>query len=253
MHGVAERSARYGRALNSHDLLKLLALATMIIDHAGAFLFPEQEWLRAIGRASMPLWLFIAGSAPHYRLRADVFTAAFLVEALTLLCCVPLMPVNILFAILFTQLVMARLTRSRLPVEKPGMVFAACCLAQIPLAWLFDYGALCILFALCGWYLRERTMRTLYIAGFFIATCVLHLLWAQASFGFSAPATLLMVVCCLPVFALLWRYTLQPVAQHWPQGLQATGRVLARNSLYLYVAHLLVLLPVSALLIQKCW
>ena len=38
--------------------LRILAIITMLVDHIGAFFFPEALWLRAIGRLSMPLFVF---------------------------------------------------------------------------------------------------------------------------------------------------------------------------------------------------
>lgn len=37
-------------------MLKLIALATMVIDHVGYLFFPEQEWMRAVGRLTMPIF-----------------------------------------------------------------------------------------------------------------------------------------------------------------------------------------------------
>ena len=45
------------------DLWKTLALALILIDHVGHFLLPEAEWLRVIGRASLPIWFFLIGHA----------------------------------------------------------------------------------------------------------------------------------------------------------------------------------------------
>ncbi len=39
-------------------MLKLLALATMLVDHIGAVLFPQAVWLRIIGRVSYPLFAY---------------------------------------------------------------------------------------------------------------------------------------------------------------------------------------------------
>lgn len=43
--------------------LKLIAALTMLLDHAGAILYPETDWLRTVGRISFPLflWLLIQG------------------------------------------------------------------------------------------------------------------------------------------------------------------------------------------------
>lgn len=39
-------------------MLKLLAIFTMLVDHLGYVFFPEQEWMRAIGRLTMPIFAY---------------------------------------------------------------------------------------------------------------------------------------------------------------------------------------------------
>ena len=43
--------------------LKLLAAATMVIDHVGVVFYPDNDWLRIVGRISFPLfvWLLVQG------------------------------------------------------------------------------------------------------------------------------------------------------------------------------------------------
>lgn len=43
--------------------LKLIALVTMVIDHVGDIFFPEQMWMRAIGRLAMPIFCFCVAEA----------------------------------------------------------------------------------------------------------------------------------------------------------------------------------------------
>lgn len=49
--------------LTSYDFLKFTALALMVIDHIGVYFLPEDYWLRAVGRMSAPIWLFLIGYA----------------------------------------------------------------------------------------------------------------------------------------------------------------------------------------------
>lgn len=49
------------RTSNYQDILKTLAIITMIIDHIGAYLFPDQLILRSIGRYAFPIFCFFAG------------------------------------------------------------------------------------------------------------------------------------------------------------------------------------------------
>lgn len=49
-----------------NDFYKIIAVATMLIDHIGAILFPEVILLRIIGRLAMPVFAFgIANGAAH--------------------------------------------------------------------------------------------------------------------------------------------------------------------------------------------
>ncbi|PVX23008.1 MAG: fimbrial assembly protein [Candidatus Bathyarchaeum sp.] len=71
----------YLRGFDSgRELLKWIAILTMTVDHVGAFLFPELEFLRLIGRVAFPLfaYLLILGmestrNIQHYFLRLFLF------------------------------------------------------------------------------------------------------------------------------------------------------------------------------------
>ena len=48
------------------NVLKLLAAVFMLIDHAGMLLFPDEAWLRVLGRLSMPLFAFMIAEGCRY-------------------------------------------------------------------------------------------------------------------------------------------------------------------------------------------
>lgn len=45
----------------------------MIVDHIGYYFFPDQLWLRLIGRIAFPLFLFLVWYSNSYRWRRDIF------------------------------------------------------------------------------------------------------------------------------------------------------------------------------------
>ena len=65
---------------NLYDYLKVLAIVTMICDHAGYFLFPNNFELRMIGRWAFPIFLFLVGLNGNYRHSRSLFIAAVLVQ-----------------------------------------------------------------------------------------------------------------------------------------------------------------------------
>lgn len=44
--------------MNKSNILKLIGIISMTIDHLGVVLFPEQSWLRVIGRIAMPIFAY---------------------------------------------------------------------------------------------------------------------------------------------------------------------------------------------------
>lgn len=50
----------------SQEGLKVLACATMLIDHIGAVFYPQLLWLRIIGRISFPIYCFLLSEGVHH-------------------------------------------------------------------------------------------------------------------------------------------------------------------------------------------
>ena len=46
--------------------LKIIAMIAMLIDHIGAYLFPQVRWLRIIGRLALPMYAFLIAEGCHY-------------------------------------------------------------------------------------------------------------------------------------------------------------------------------------------
>lgn len=50
----------------SANVLKIIALITMTIDHMGFILFPDFVWMRIVGRISFPIFAFLIAEGCRY-------------------------------------------------------------------------------------------------------------------------------------------------------------------------------------------
>jgi hypothetical protein len=153
---LAVRTRGGGDALDNQydlgrDFLKVIAIITMTIDHVGAFLYPEYEVLRIVGRIAFPIfgYLLVLGaestrSIRTYLLRLLMF-AALSQLPYSLANGYELFEVfNIYFTLAF------------------GLIFLVNSLSLIPVLLLslfvqFDYGVYGIMLIACLRLLRERT------------------------------------------------------------------------------------------------
>ena len=55
--------SRFGLTNNQ---LKIIAMITMLLDHIGVYLFPSVEWLRIVGRISLPIFAYMIAEGCHY-------------------------------------------------------------------------------------------------------------------------------------------------------------------------------------------
>ena len=63
---------RYGSQINSHDLVKILAILIMIIDNVGLFLMYDNIWMRVIGRMAPLLFFYLVGYSGSYKFKYQI-------------------------------------------------------------------------------------------------------------------------------------------------------------------------------------
>jgi len=159
--------------------LKLLAAATMVIDHVGVVFYPDNDWLRIVGRISFPLfvWLLVQGET-HTR---NVWQYGLRLAALAVLS-QPLYQIvldanrpNILFQLLL-GLVCLRLTRRFSTFALPIWILGAI----VALLTETSYGAYGIALTAMTRYFQPGLIWWAGWAG-------VHLLWAVDAGPFQLP------------------------------------------------------------------
>lgn len=149
--------ANLPKDLTSYDLLKAFALITMVVDHVGYYFFPEQDWLRVIGRSSAPVWFFLIGYARSRDMSPRMWLWGGALVAATIVTGDYVLPFNVIFTMLLIRKiidpVMKRASKNYEILF--GMAVNAAFLA-IPTGFLVEYGTAGMLFAMFGWLMRNR-------------------------------------------------------------------------------------------------
>lgn len=71
--------SRFGLTNNQ---LKIVAIVTMLLDHIGVYLYPSVEWLRIVGRISLPIFAYMISEGCAYtRHRLRYFLQIFVLGA----------------------------------------------------------------------------------------------------------------------------------------------------------------------------
>lgn len=92
--------------LTSYDFIKFTAIVLMVVDHIGHFYYPDDMWLRAVGRLSAPIWLFLIGYARSRDLSKELWIGAGLLVLVDFICGQSLLPLSILGSMIFYRLIL---------------------------------------------------------------------------------------------------------------------------------------------------
>lgn len=242
--------------ITSYDLLKTLAIITMVVDHIGAYFFPDVMWWRAVGRTSAPMWLFMIGYARTRDIPPRLsFGALFLVVA-SLFVSPSVFPMNILVGMVIVRMILDRVAnyvfseRARLIVGCGVAVLLA-----LPSYLLFDYGVLCLLVALCGYLLRWNTDQSIVSKnvqnGFIVFTAGLYVVMNLLPFEFNSAQNYFVLYSVAAVFLLLYLFkptTYPEMTRALPKPVTATLQFCGRHSLEIYVGHLVLFKIAAAML-----
>lgn len=141
---------RYG-GLNSHDVLKFIAISFMVIDHLGHYFFPDIKTLRLMGRISFPIFFFLIGYSKNYKIRNDIIIYAAIIIAGNFLINDPILPFNILATVIICRILMRLCEKRQWLTKRPFELLLVFAVWYVPTMIIFDYGALAIMFAICGY------------------------------------------------------------------------------------------------------
>lgn len=233
--------------LTSYDLLKTLAVVTMIIDHIGFYFFPDDMMWRAVGRMSAPIWIFLIGYARGRDFSPRLWIGGFTLLAANVVAGMALLPLNILFTILLVRGVIDRVM-DYMTSEKARMIagVAVIIAGALPTYAFWEYGTAALMLAGMGWMARQFQAKKVSegtFQGFTVTTLLLYAVLAIAFMGLNMAQTQLMTVGVIGVFALLYSFkpaTYPRAKEKIPGFVIFILKICGRRTLEIYVLHLLI-------------
>lgn len=246
--------------LTSYDFLKTAALVLMIIDHIGYFFFPDQDWWRAVGRLSAPIWLFLVGYARSRDVGLRMWVGMGVLLLSNYVAGMPMLPVNILGTIIVCRLaldpVMGFIRR------QPQMLYPVAALAFFGALLTFvvvEYGTTAMLPVMAGYVVRNREdmgMRknqVLQFAG--VAALLYAFVQCFIYFSFMPPVTFMVIGALLAVMLFLTSFRLYefPALTRALGPLSGLIRLCGRRTLEIYVLHLLFFKIAAHVLGTQSW
>lgn len=235
---------QFGDTVTSYDVMKAAAIVLMVIDHLGAFFFPENDWLRALGRLCVPMWFFLIGYARSRHIPKDWIIGALILIAGTWYFEERVFYLNILVTMVIVRLTLdffAPLFLKNLPLFALASVLCAA-LAFHTTAYT-DYGTLAVPLAMLGLAARQGTLTLPHLVAIYLVFLVTQFLM----FGFSGgPLWLFMVSLPLPLYAC-WRFR-PAIFSQVPEIIRVPVQFMGRRTLEIYVVHMIAFQFFSALI-----
>ena len=236
--------------LTSYDLLKAAAVIIMIIDHLGYYLFLEEPWFRAIGRIGFPVWFFLVGYSRGRDFSVSLFIGAALLVASNFLCGMSIFPLNALVTIILIRLILDPLMAMALknPVFMLLTIVAVTGLI-VPSFSVSEYGTLGLLLAMFGYVVRHKPVFAgvgpdMVAKGMALYCLLTFLVIQQLFFMFVQESLLFLVVGTSVVMWILLNFRAVDflrLTNTVSGGVTAAVQFMGRNTMEIYVIHLLVL------------
>lgn len=236
---VRENTGRYGAEVTLYDALKFLALALMTIDHVGAYFLTGEGllWCKAVGRACVPVWFFLAGYAQSRKLGGEILWCALFLVPINVIGYQGLLPLNILFNVIFCRFAVQWLNERGWGEKYLFEIFAAC-VALSPLTYnLFEYGTVGLAYAVMGDKLRRGLTAPRHQL-YFALTTLLYLGYQAVWYDFRTLQMMVMVAGVVGISAYLTQFT--PRVLPWfvaHTTLAGVVKFFGRNTLYYYTFH----------------
>jgi hypothetical protein len=220
----------YGAELNYIDVLKLIASVAMVIDHVGAYVFPEHPVFRLVGRLAAPIFFFIAGMNASKRFDAQMLWGGIFLTGLTFVVDRSLF-FNILLNFLFIRYAFSQGCIQPLQPDKYSRYLLIIIISDVFISPFLEYGSIGWLLAICGYWKSQGKIQDNW--SIWMTMSVYYLI---SYFSFLQAGIVLNVWGCIfgmiVLSQLMSRYQMD-----WRCRAPKWVLACSRNTLWIYIIH----------------
>lgn len=242
-----ERLYRYGHAINSHDVLKAIAVLLMVVDHIGAYLLNDNPWCRLIGRGAAPLFFFLIGYVNKLHIRMSLIVYGLILSMIGYYFYGGFW-ISILLNFIFIEWLFWFIPPEKVNTLGRGLVFIIALALNSVVYQYLEYGFFGLLIAASGRFIAVKDPQA---DIWLLLTLVAYFVGESMTFHFMRNNYLLFAFGSLVVALFQLRfYRLRTFASpHW---VAVPCLVLSRFSLPIYFYHLLGL-EIYYVISHKLW
>lgn len=238
---------QYGQELNTHDLVKIIAILLMIVDHVGEYLFSDNLWCRLIGRSAAPLFFFLVGYVGKLHLRPSLIVYGFILTASSYFVNHHL-NISILFNFILIHFCLQFFPAQKLSTFTRTICFILFAVINIPIYLYFEYGLLGILIAYSARLLALKDRQGEF---WLLLTMIVYFIWECAYFQFTKYPNAIFAFAVLTIFLIAAMQKYRLLKLPCPSILRLPALFISRYSLEIYFFHLIILQAYFFLHIQQ--
>ena len=230
--------------VTSYDLLKTAAFLLMLIDHIGVYFYPDELWLRLIGRLCVPIWCFLIGYAVTRKIGIDLWAGVIALTATNIITGGDVFPVTILLTFIVIRTVLDKIiSLSFTSKERSIILICLLFIALFPTMALVEYGTAALALALSGYAVRHggHYAMPLFITGF-----VIFLFSQIVTFNFGLTQSLILTMALAGIAFGMWRFKPLEFPNFTHKSIIIPLKFIGRHTLFLYVFHLILFKLISA-------
>ena len=224
---------------SSFNILKTIAIFTLIIDHFGYFFYNDIEIFRVVGRLGYLLFIFCYGYKQKYHFDSTLISIAILMVLNNIIMAPSkfvfsdILDNFILFSVIITQVFMF-FCAEKVKEETAFIWLILLAILAIPTRNIFQFGTEGIIIAICG-LLCARFKHSAIIPIFTAISFIIYSVIESVDYHFKFSSIIILSLIFFSIWVVLSRFSDHPVTTH--RYVAKTTEWISKYSLLIFFVH----------------